>query len=354
MPVTAKRRPTNPAVYALNLAMLLDGCRLGKTFDEIRASGVLGDESVPEDTVKHRLYRAIDHLAKIGIVITRDDADAPACPSRWRLASDITYAQTTDVSLTGAEAMRLASLIASCLQSGVPFSRDLQDAGRRIMSIARQGDALRSIASVNVPAPAASGEEGFAALAGQARDERRALAFTYCGAAPARPLPTARLVDVYDVRIHLGHAYVVGLDRTRGAVRTFRADRVADAPAPALAGPPRAYEIPTDFDPRDYFRLRFQYPEASRGDATPADGSEDRTLAFRATRPLSARDRARVAQGQGSWGDDGTWVVSSRSDRAAASWAVEAALADDVALEGPQEVLDVMVAGLRRAVTVNG
>ena len=81
MPATAKRRPTNPAVYALNLAMLLDGCRLGKTFDEIRASGVLGDESVPEDTVKHRLYRAIDHLAKIGIVITRDEADAPA----WRL-----------------------------------------------------------------------------------------------------------------------------------------------------------------------------------------------------------------------------------------------------------------------------
>ncbi len=55
-----------------------------------------------------------------------------------------------------------------------------------------------------------------------------------------------RSVDPALLRFRGGWWYLVGIDRDRGAPRTFRVDRIEGLP---VAGPPDSAEIPPDFDP---------------------------------------------------------------------------------------------------------
>jgi predicted DNA-binding transcriptional regulator YafY len=55
----------------------------------------------------------------------------------------------------------------------------------------------------------------------------------------------ARSLDPYGVVHRFGHWYVVGRDRDKDALRSFRVDRLD---GPARAGPEREVEPPSDFD----------------------------------------------------------------------------------------------------------
>jgi predicted DNA-binding transcriptional regulator YafY len=75
---------------------------------------------------------------------------------------------------------------------------------------------------------------------------RRCVAtFTYRG--------VRRTMEPWALSSHHGRWYVVGFDRDRTALRTFRADRVAND---VKLGPPDAFTVPDDFRPDDVGRER--------------------------------------------------------------------------------------------------
>jgi predicted DNA-binding transcriptional regulator YafY len=61
---------------------------------------------------------------------------------------------------------------------------------------------------------------------------------------------TARRLEPYALLLREGFWYVIGLDRSRGEVRTFRVDRIA---GDVTAGSPGEFERPADFDARAAF-----------------------------------------------------------------------------------------------------
>jgi proteasome accessory factor B len=67
---------------------------------------------------------------------------------------------------------------------------------------------------------------------------RAAVTFEYRG--------ESRTVEPWGLAARRGHWYLVGHDRDRDAVRTFRADRLGDD---VNVGPPDSFEVPDDFSP---------------------------------------------------------------------------------------------------------
>jgi predicted DNA-binding transcriptional regulator YafY len=59
-----------------------------------------------------------------------------------------------------------------------------------------------------------------------------------------------RELEPYSLLLREGFWYVIGFDRARTAMRTFRVDRIDGQPT---AGEPGAFERPADFDPRAAF-----------------------------------------------------------------------------------------------------
>jgi predicted DNA-binding transcriptional regulator YafY len=62
-----------------------------------------------------------------------------------------------------------------------------------------------------------------------------------------------RTVEPWGLTSKRGHWYLVGYDRGRGAVRSFRADRVGDD---VEVGEPAAFDAPADFSPDDHIEDR--------------------------------------------------------------------------------------------------
>jgi proteasome accessory factor B len=60
-----------------------------------------------------------------------------------------------------------------------------------------------------------------------------------------------RVVEPWGITSHSGRWYVVGFDRSRGAPRTFRADRIE---GDVRVGEPHAFSAPDDFRPEDHLR----------------------------------------------------------------------------------------------------
>jgi len=86
--------------------------------------------------------------------------------------------------------------------------------------------------------------------------KRRVLEFSYRG--------ETRELEPYGVVHRFGHWYMVGRDRARDAPRSFRVDRIEDAPA---VGAARAFEPPPNVDPAAFLRA----DPLSYGDDIPID-----------------------------------------------------------------------------------
>jgi proteasome accessory factor B len=81
----------------------------------------------------------------------------------------------------------------------------------------------------------------------RAIDERRSIRFRY---RPATGDPSERHVDPYALVTRAGQWYVVGMDRGRGEIRSFRMSRFRSEPAPGGPGS----EPPEGFDAREHLR----------------------------------------------------------------------------------------------------
>lgn len=97
------------------------------------------------------------------------------------------------------------------------------------------GEAVPPIASLPLVPSLAGLFEGFR--------ERAVVAFPYRG--------ERRELEPWALASRRGHWYVVGLDRGRGALRSFRADRIGGE---VEVGPPGGFERPGDFDPDAHLR----------------------------------------------------------------------------------------------------
>ncbi|GAA1595260.1 helix-turn-helix transcriptional regulator [Actinoplanes couchii] len=104
-------------------------------------------------------------------------------------------------------------------------------------------DALLSTLAFTTPAPgrAPAMPTGTVLTLAAAAGDRSPVAFEYTkpGAGPA-----PRRLDPYGLVFHRGKWFVTGRDHDRGAVRTFRADRITDAVVL-----PGTFDVPADFDP---------------------------------------------------------------------------------------------------------
>ncbi len=92
----------------------------------------------------------------------------------------------------------------------------------------------------SAPLPPSLATDTLLALAGAARD-RRPVTFTY--AKPGAD-PVERCLDPYGLVFHGGKWFVTGHDQDRGALRTFRVDRISEAVP--LDG---TFRVPAGFDP---------------------------------------------------------------------------------------------------------
>jgi predicted DNA-binding transcriptional regulator YafY len=114
---------------------------------------------------------------------------------------------------------------------------------RRVLpaGLGRRLDALLSAADFTTPEWSANppGTTVLLTLADVAR-RRQPVVITYTS---WRGAPSERQLEPYGLVFHSGRWYVTGLDSLRGAVRTFRLDRIA-----AATPVPGTFEIPADFD----------------------------------------------------------------------------------------------------------
>ncbi len=353
------------APFALSLAVALDKSRRGLTKQEIRALDAAADPDMSEAAFKKRLQRARDYLAKMGLVVT---CERKGNSSLYKLASDLSFAQTNSIGLSSEETARLVALILAGMGSMGQFENDLRGAFRRILSMAgsltEMPAELGRLASEPVAADAGGkdGDQGkVLAIVLEAQDRRLPLSFDY---EDAKGAIARRCVEVYTFWAAAGHRYFVGRDRAKDALRTFRLDRVRPGgDSPVLEEKLGAFEIPPDFDPSDFFRLPFQYePFASAASpsapATAPGADGGMTLVFEELRPLSDQERATISRGQGTWSQEGggpcIWRVGACNDRVAASWALKRLAAGELRLVGPKAVVDLMRDGLRKEVADRG
>jgi predicted DNA-binding transcriptional regulator YafY len=154
-----------------------------------------------------------------------------------------------------------------------------------------------------------------------AATERRTVGFGYRG--------SARTVDPWRFEFRNGHWYLVGWDHDRGDQRTFRLDRLTDAPRP---GAPDAFEPPTATSPTATHPWEV-------GDEDPVD-----------VRVLVDADQAAFAVGNAGVDPerrpDGSVVLTLRTTNRAAlrSWVL--GFLDHAEILGPPEERQAMAAWL--------
>lgn len=158
---------------------------------------------------------------------------------------------------------------------------------------------------------------------------RRAVSFDYRG--------VERVLEPYGLLLREGYWYVVGLDRARGELRTFRVDRIDTTVRWLDDGP---VEVPAGFDPRAAFPTdpkRLGEEDEPRSAEVAVWGA----LVEVVRRELGA-EAARVER------DDGSTVFAVPCSNLSAFRAWVVALGTDAEVLGPPEVRSDVVAWLRR------
>jgi proteasome accessory factor B len=180
-----------------------------------------------------------------------------------------------DLGLTDVEAVALNVALAAVQIDGT----DATTAGWKL-GVAAAGGSAPAIALTSLPQ---------LPLLQEAVARRSTVSFRYGGA--------DRVVEPRGLLTRDGYWYLVALDRTRGALRNFRVDRIAGG---TTVGEPRAYEIPADFD------LRTALPQEpwELGAGPPLDA------VVRVSRSHAERVVATLGrQATVAWNDDGSITV---------------------------------------------
>src|SRR5712671_6336003 len=173
------------------------------------------------------VYRDLAVLERVGVPIYQDRTGTRA---RWRVVDG--YRRRLSVSLSWSEMLALA--LGGKLLAGLPgtpladgSASALQKIGGALPSelAKRAGHAAQAVSATLGGGHEYRNDVMRVVLDAIERSETIVLAYRK----PSARAPTERLVDPYLLHVHAGAVYLIGLARDRGALRTFRLDRVREA-----------------------------------------------------------------------------------------------------------------------------
>ena len=187
------------------------------------------EPSYPEAKVARRraFERDKETLRNLGVPIVTEPVDPVTNELGYRIRPEDYY--LADPGLTGPEQAALHVAVTAVRLDGGEAREGLRKLG------GVEGTAAPPLATLQVTSGLG---DLFDAVA-----QRRSVTFDYRG--------EPRALDPYGVVHRFGHWYVVGRDRDKDAMRSFRVDRFD---GPVQVGPARAVEPPPTFDPATALR----------------------------------------------------------------------------------------------------
>ena len=268
------------------------------------------------------VYRDLAVLERIGVPIYQDRTGRRA---RWRVVDG--YRRRLSVSLSWSEMLALAlgrKLLAGL--AGTPLADGSASALQKIGSalpteLARR--ASRADESVSATLGGAHEyRERVLRLVLDAIERSETLALSY--RKPGAGVAVERVVDPYLLHVQSGVVYLIGFAHDRGAVRTFRADRVRDA---RLTG--RAFTS----------RVPFSISNLAQGAFGPWEGRPRRIrLSFSPEVASRVAERASHPTQRGQWRSDGWLDVEMRLPLCPALFSWVLGFGSSVEVRGPMEL----------------
>ncbi len=221
----------HPLERLINLVALLLNARRPLTFEEIRAvmpSYEQGDVA----SAKRMFERDKDTLKEVGIPIELASTDAWDAEQGYRIPKDQYY--LPEVTFTPDEVWALF------VASHAPSEGGEAALAFQKLSTGADTDVLAGMMDRSAPGVDASGP--YLGAMADALARRRAVRFRY---RPTQGKTAHRDVDPYALVFRSGNWYLVGLDKGRGGLRSFRLSRLASSVRET--GP--ATSPPEGFDP---------------------------------------------------------------------------------------------------------
>lgn len=228
----------HPLERLVNLVALLLEASQPLTFDRIR-SLMPAYAQADVSTAKRMFERDKDVLRELGIPLELAATDVWDVEEGYLIRKDRYY--LPEISFTPEE---LSALFVAAHTPGP--EGEAEQAVRKLQVGAEGGPLAGPPRSPLTADPGTSGPELAAVVS--ATLDRRSIRFRY---RPATGEPAERQVDAYSLVFRAGHWYVVGLDRDRGEIRSFRLSRVLSEIEDAGEGS----EPPEGFDAAEQLRL---------------------------------------------------------------------------------------------------
>jgi len=227
----------HPLERLLNLVILLLETPRFLTFDQIRERLPAYDQT-DEDSAKRMFERDKDVLRDLGVPVEVGSTDAWEVEQGYRIPKERYY--LPDIEFTEEE---IAALFVAAQTPGTE-----EDAGQAVRKL--QSGVEPSVLALMTGGPVAAGPDAPGTrlrAVTEAIEARTALRFDYRAASGDVAI---RHVDPYSLVWRSGRWYVVGLDRDRGEVRSFRLSRFRSDPEPEG----EASSPPEGFDGREHLR----------------------------------------------------------------------------------------------------
>lgn len=305
----------------LNLLFILNATRSPVPTSLLIGDSDLGYGSDNQQSDERKFRRDRAELAKNGIHIVevKQEGSAENEESSWEIDRERTHIGLGVLTRDDAEMLTLA-IDDFLLRSDVPYRFALK----------------RIRAKIAGDAPARDEEDPVLESLWSAYGLRKAVGFRYRS---ANGSTSKRTAEAYGFFSRAGYAYMVGRDRDKDAMRTFRIDRI-DAPSVTR----HSYAVPDEFDIDDFLFFTFDLGD---GEGMPArfelDGSLSRNEAEGLTHGLGSLERSK-----GSW----SWSIDIKSIDEAAAFALSHADAGLVPIE-PAELASAWKARISEVVNAH-
>lgn len=291
----------------LNLVFIFNTTERPLSTDEIVSDSDLGYGSAVRASDIRKFRRDRASLAERGFFIS--EVHPTGMPeneeSYWKLDRTRTFADIGTITLDDAQAL-VAAIDEYLAGTTTPLLTPLTSVRRKVLEVTRADESYPTYTYVDSQPRDVS--QTVLDMVWTAFSLRRALPFSYTNASG---ITSKRVVSIYGIFAQEGIAYITGLDRASGDVRTFRVDRME-----RLGRPREPYEIPEGFSINEYRFMSFDFS---------ADEAVKASFTFPAERTREEMDTITRGRGTMERTEGGAWLwhVSVRDVDAAASFALE-------------------------------